>query len=329
MRLKSTILVLTILLLSSCGETPNSDTPEGTTPVSVNDDKIAELNEKINKLNDKVTQLETQKSSEASIETNQKSPSTRTAKEKEDEVTKKVIKSKSDEVTKKTSPKQATTTETPKATTETPKEKGRKAMDSIIATLNNASAIEAFIDKFEKSLKDGKTSTSTLKIYARKNDNMVKLEVLTSSVENSAGAKLRYTSGDRGAKVKIRPGGSLSFVTTDLPKTDSRIVSLNGYSLDDTDFNGMGKRFADPNYEGELIGASKIEGSDVYIIKITHKTQNTLDPNIKYEYIYFEPKTFNLRSWEAYDGKSQEAFFRLTLKTISFPSSIPDSRFDV
>jgi hypothetical protein len=214
---------------------------------------------------------------------------------------------------------------TPKpSTTETPKEKGRKIMNSVIDRINNAGAIEADVDKSEKDLKGGTTNAYTLKFYARKTKE-VKIEVVAGK---NVGTKLMYTSGDNG-KVKVRPAGLLSVVTTDLDKTDDRIANINGYPLDETDFFGMTKRFTNTDYEAEVIGSSKVNGEDVYVLKIINSKGNTLDSRIKFEYIYFEPSTFNIRGWEAYADSETEPYFKLTLKTFKLLDSLADSIFKV
>ena len=220
---------------------------------------------------------------------------------------------------------------TPKAvdSSNSSKTKGRKIMDLIISKINKSTVIEAEVDKYERFLKDGSSSTFNLKLISRKSDSLVKIDVVNASNPSNVGIKLRYTSGDRSGKVKVRPSGALSLVTTELAKSDDRIVSFNGYLLDDTDFFGMAKRFAEPEYEAEVSGISKMEGTEIYILKITNKNQNSLDSQIKYEHIGFDPKTYAIRLWEAFDGKSKDAFYRLQLKTLNFLDSVPDNKFNV
>lgn len=220
-------------------------------------------------------------------------------------------------------------TATPASSSATPKEKGRLILNNIINAINNAGGIIASVDKYEKNLKTGDTSSYSLKFTCRKSDYQTKIEVLNSSNSSSIGVKMKYTSGHRDEKVKIRPSGALSLITTDLPRTDERIASANGFLLDDTDFYGMAKRFADTNYEAELTGITKLNGTDVYLLKITCKTANSIDARIKYENIGFEAKTYNIRTWEAFDGVSQDAFYRLQLSSISYVASIPDSSLDI
>ncbi|MBC7475058.1 MAG: hypothetical protein H7263_12255 [Candidatus Sericytochromatia bacterium] len=208
------------------------------------------------------------------------------------------------------------------------KDKYRKVLDNIISTINSANYMQADVDKFERHLDDGKTSTNKLIMYAKKG-GLVKIESIDSSIAANIGVKLSYNSGDAVGKVKIRPSGALSLITTSLDKTDKRISTYNGYILDEIDMFGMAKRFADPGYVAELAGKTKVGNDDVYILKVTHKTQNTLDPRIKYEYIGFEPKTFYIRLWQAFDDPQKDAFFNMTLNSFKILDNIPDSNFSV
>ncbi len=208
------------------------------------------------------------------------------------------------------------------------KDKYRKVLDNIISTINSANYMQADVDKFERHLDDGKSSTNKLTMYAKKG-GLVKIDSTDSSIAANIGVKLSYNSGDAAGKVKIRPSGALSLITTSLDKTDKRISTYNGYILDEIDMFGMAKRFADPGYVAELAGKTKVGNDDIYILKVTHKTQNTLDPRIKYEYIGFEPKTFYIRLWQAFDDPQKDAFFNMTLNSFKILDSIPDSNFSV
>lgn len=227
-----------------------------------------------------------------------------------------------------TTPQPATTprptaTATPKLSA---KERGQQEMQKLLDKVRSAPFIEASIEKIEKNLKTGKITSNKLKMYT-KQPNLVKIEVSYSS-SGASGAKVLYTSGE-GNKVKIRPGGSLSFLTTELDKTDERVTSNNGYKLDDNDFFGVVRRFSN-GYQAELIGATTLNGKKIHILKITTTGTNSLDPRITHEHIGYDPTTYGIVLWEMYnDVGSKEPFFRLTLPSLSFPASIPDSTFKV
>jgi len=230
-----------------------------------------------------------------------------------------------------TTVKPTTTTTTPKPTaTAVPKlsakEKGQQELQKLLNKVKSAPFIDASVEKVEKYLKTGKVTTNKLKMYT-KQPNQVKIEVSYSS-SGASGAKVLYTSGS-GTKVKIRPGGNLSFITTDLDKTDERVASNNGYPLDDNDFFGVVRRLSS-GYVAELVGTTTLNGSKINILKVSTSGTNSLDSRISFEYIGYDPATYGIMLWEMYsDANGKEPFFRLTLPSLSFPASLSDSIFKV
>lgn len=213
----------------------------------------------------------------------------------------------------------------PAPTATDPLAKGRKILDKIMDTFKTAVGIDAQVQEYEKNLKTGFEVNNLLQIYTNPT-KLVKMDVISGS-DGNTGIKILYTSGDSG-KVKVRPNGVASLITTDLSKDDTRVVHQNGYRLDYTDFHGMISRFSDPNYQAELTGKTDMSGLTVYILKVTHKTQNTLDPRITYENIGFESKDFSVRLWEAYEKSSNKPFIKFYLKSLVF-RNISDSDFKI
>ena len=194
----------------------------------------------------------------------------------------------------------------------------------MLQMLGSKSFVQANVEKTEKSFKDAHVSQVKLVMYT-KSPSLVKIDVISSS-SGAAGAKVIYNSGDKN-KAKVRPGGSLSFVTTELPKTDDRLLSTNGYTFDDIDIFGVVKRWSS-GYTAELIGKSKLaDGTSIYILKVKASGTNALDDRIDYEYIGYEPDTYKMRMWEIYTPGVKDPFFRLNLTKIDYPASIPDSTF--
>ncbi|PIQ23057.1 hypothetical protein COW36_02120 [bacterium (Candidatus Blackallbacteria) CG17_big_fil_post_rev_8_21_14_2_50_48_46] len=205
-------------------------------------------------------------------------------------------------------------------------EKGHSELMKVLDTFHNAGAVQATVEKIEKNLSTGETATNKLKLFTKK-PNVVKIEVIQSS-KGSSGTKLTYTS-DSGTKVKVRPGGALGFVTTDLAKTDDRLISVNKYLLDSTDFFGVYRRLSS-GYKAELIGATTVAGVKIHVLKVTAEGSNSLDPRIAYEHIGYDPKTYAIRMMEIFDKSgSKEPYFRLVLPTIEYLDSLPDSTFKI
>lgn len=227
--------------------------------------------------------------------------------------------------TKPTTTKPTTTkpTTTKPTTPEPSDDQGQGDFEEMLSTLSAAPFTEANVEKVERNLKTGKVTTNKIKMVA-KSPSTVLINVLSSS-SGATGTRVTYTSGT-GSTVKVRPSGALSFVTTDLPKTDDRIISNNGYKLDDNDLFGVVKRFKS-GYTAELVGTTTLSGTKINVLKVVPKNgTNVLDSRITHEHIGYEPGTFKIRLWEMYAADSKDPFFRMTI-ALNLPSSLPDSAF--
>lgn len=216
-----------------------------------------------------------------------------------------------------------TETKTP-TTTDTTTDAASKIMEKLLQGIKGATYIEALVNKKETKLATGEVTENELKLYA-KNTGLTKIEVLYSS-KTSTGTKLLYTHGEQ--KVKVRPAGALSLITTSLDMMDDRLTSSNGWPLNQTDFYGMADRLGSTAYKSEVLGKSNIDNTEVFIIKLTKKEgDNEMDARIKYEQIYYDPKTYMVKLWEAYDGSGSEPFFKINIKEMKFHTSLDDSYF--
>lgn len=203
-------------------------------------------------------------------------------------------------------------------------EKGQAELTKVLNTFIAAGAVQATIDKVEKHLQNGSTVTNKLKLSTRQ-PNTVKIEVLQSS-KSPPGTKILYTSGV-GTKVKVRPQGALSFVVTDLDKNDERLISVNKFPLDDTDFFGATKRLSS-GYKATLLGTATVAGHKVNILKVVPTGTHSLNPQIAYEHIGYDPQTYAIRMMEMYDKSGgKEPFFRIVLPSIEYLDALPESTF--
>jgi hypothetical protein len=234
-----------------------------------------------------------------------------------------------------TKPANTATIETKPATTPAPAvttpvstaSKGRQALDKVMEKISTAAAFQADIDKYERNLKDGSAIQQGITIYGRK-PGSVKLEITSHSTKpNNVGAKVTYVIGT--GKATVRPGGALSFITKEMDQTDSNITSPNEYTPEQVDFFSMTKRLSSQDYKAELSGKTTMNGADVYLITITKSGTNDFDARVTKETIGFDPKTFDVKLWEAYTDASPEAFFRVNIKSFKALSTLPDSTFKV
>lgn len=195
-------------------------------------------------------------------------------------------------------------------------------LKEISSRILNAPAIEAIAHQNERGLTSGKKTENHLRFY--KMGNQVKIEVMATSPRN-AGTKLLYNVGSK--RVKVRPGGALSFITTELDQKDDQIASVNNYALYQTDFIGMAQRLAEPIYSAQLIGKTTVDGQETYVAKITSSAPNTLDSRIQYEHMAYDPKTYTIRYWEAFEANSTEPYLRYLLKSFELKQDIPANIF--
>ncbi|PKL76751.1 MAG: hypothetical protein CVV27_08675 [Candidatus Melainabacteria bacterium HGW-Melainabacteria-1] len=201
---------------------------------------------------------------------------------------------------------------------------GNEELKKALDLLASKPFIQATVEKTEKHLSEGRVTTGKLVMYT-KLPNIVKIDAVYSSTGGS-GAKVLYTSSDGTPKVKVRPGGALGFVTTELAKTDDRIDSTNNYPPDQLDFFGMVKRLSS-GYKAELIGKTQFNGTSLNILKLTATGANSLDDRINYEYIGYEPDSYKIRLWETFTADSKDPYMRVAITKLDFPASIPDSSF--
>lgn len=227
--------------------------------------------------------------------------------------------------TKKPTTTTPTTTTTPKV--EDAATKGRQILDKVMEKISKAPAFKSDLDKYEKNLKDGSSIQQGITIYGRK-PGSIKLEITSHSTKpNNVGAKVTYVVGT--GKATVRPGGALSFIKKEMDQTDSNITSPNEYTPEQVDFFSMVKRLSSQDYKAEISGKTTINGSEVYLLKVTKNGTNDFDSRITKETIGFDPKTFDVKLWEAYTDASPDAYFRITIKSFQVLQTLPDSTFTV
>lgn len=228
-------------------------------------------------------------------------------------------------------PKPTTSTvSTPKPTstpsTDTPAEKGRKALDKTLAYLVSGNAFQSVIQKYEKNLSTGKEQNQKIKAFGKK-PNKVFFEVLEHSNSSTVGAKVSFVRGS--GKAMVRPGGALKFITKELNITDSNITTPNSYSPEQVDFFGLNERLSKSSYKAEITGKTTLNGKDVYLLKVSSTTTNELDSKISYEIIGFDPSSFQPLLWEAYTDASPNAYMRTVIESFSVLNDLSDSSFNV
>lgn len=310
----SSVALLLIFLLIACGEKQpppplsSLNLSDSNTPLS--DNLIPEIIKELKAINAQLKELE----SNTSFEVNDTSEQIENSFDNPSDTVKKPAKSSIPPEKKSTSPIKKPSN----------KARGQQELSKLINKLKSVPFVSLKATKIETHLTKGDTSTNIIKMW-QKQPNLVKIDIIEST-SGSTGVKALYNSGV-GDKIKVRPAGALSFITTDLKKTDDRVTSKNDYLADDIDLVGVVRRFSS-GYDAELVGKSKVSGQSVLIIKLTAKGTNTMDPKIVYEHIGFEPGSYKIRLWEMFDKpETKKPYFRMIISEIDYPSSLPDSAF--
>ncbi|MBC7543683.1 MAG: hypothetical protein H7338_13230 [Candidatus Sericytochromatia bacterium] len=196
----------------------------------------------------------------------------------------------------------------------------------VIAQMADAPAYDAMVIKEETGKKDGKPYNNKIHILGVKNGR-VKLDVLQHYKPANVGVKLGWVVGAN--TVTVRPAGALSFLTKDFPATDTQIVSPNGYAPTNVELYAIAKRLADPSYTFELIGKTTVGGAEVHILKVTCSGTNSLDPDIQFEHLGFDPITNQVKLWEFFGADAEKPIHRVTIEAFQTKDSIPDSQLKV
>lgn len=318
---------LSLALVTGCGDGSDNIPPPPTTPdvstgtasdalasldkADTSTDKLDEIIKTLNDLKAKIDALESGGGNVVSTGDTEK-PSTAGTKPSS---------------TKPTTTSSAKPTTGSSAAPTTPaKEDASEALGKLMQYVSKAPAIEAIVVQSEKQLGGPKQTTNKLQMYARQ-PGVVYIKVLASS-KNPAGTQLLYESKP-GAQVSVRPGtGIASHLTVKLDQADDRISSNNNFLMHQTDFFGMARRLSPSTYKAEIVGT--IEGGKFTVLKVTAKGTNTLTPKITHEHVAYDPKTLNIRYWQAFSAENPTVpFVQYQLESFVVKPSLPETYFKI
>lgn len=198
----------------------------------------------------------------------------------------------------------------------------------VLAQLSDAPGYDAIVLKQERPKAGGDyIYNNKLRILGKKGGR-VKLDVQQHYKPANVGVKLGWQLNT--GTVTVRPAGALSFLTKDFPATDKQIISPNGFRPDYSELYNIADRMKGATYSFELIGKTTVNGAEVYMLKATSSAPNTIDPDIQFEYLGFDPNTYEIKLWEFYGGADLSTpIHRVTLETFKIRDDISDAELKV
>lgn len=172
---------------------------------------------------------------------------------------------------------------------------------------------QAVISTYSKGyLKNGKKQNSLIeskisgKVTMRK-PNTVLFKVLESDDPMARGSTLLYTGGKT---VKVKASGLFGFMSFNFNADDPMFTNSRGHKFT---FDGL-KEIRNPNAKVEVIGESKINNRDMYLLKVISPVK--ADPEITHEIYKVDKETFVVHSIRMYVNKDMVSEYSLKeLKT--------------
>jgi hypothetical protein len=175
--------------------------------------------------------------------------------------------------------------------------------------------------------KVGGTTTTTKSLTRFQSPGAYRIEVLDSSNSAKIGNRAVFTYGDKQAKVKA--GGVLGIITLTLPMSDSKLLSANGWQLNQFVVKGLLDRLAGGGYKATLTGKTTVSGTDLQVVKVTSE-QNSLDADIAYELIGYDSE-MRVRLWAVYGkpslGLAKDLMYQMVTEKIEDNISLPADTF--
>ncbi len=311
-RVANSYLLFFSLIIIGCGgaEVPNS--PIQQTATSQSKEEIV----KIQEILDNLTEIKTK------LEKLEKTGSTTTKKTEPKKTEPAVVKTTTDTKTGSTT---STTkpAETPPASTSGVSQ-GRKLLDKVVSTFKAANGIDMVYDKYEKNPTSGKVRDTGTHLWAKNPDTILIELTRNPDDKGKEGTKIKYNVNE--TKAKVRSTGIASLATLTLELTDERLVSPNGYLLNQADILSLIKRVESSSYTADLTGKTTLNGTEIFILKVKAKSSNSMDSKIDYENIGFNSKDFTIRLWEVFTKGDEKPFIKVSVNKIDYLDTITESQ---
>ncbi|MNS39354.1 hypothetical protein D3C72_716320 [compost metagenome] len=162
----------------------------------------------------------------------------------------------------------------------------------------------ATVQTWEKGA--GKTESGTLKI-AFKKPSVMRLEIQKSTNSQAQGVKLRWEGG---SEFKIKPTWMPFAVGVGI--TDKRVISLNGWTIKETDVTCILNVLLDPATQVKFIGPQTFDGLNLVAVE----ARSPKSPKgVTHEVVGIDPQSGLPKARMLYKG--QELVYKLTVKSMA------------
>ncbi|MFN3428342.1 MAG: hypothetical protein ACK46X_00150 [Candidatus Sericytochromatia bacterium] len=162
----------------------------------------------------------------------------------------------------------------------------------------------ATVQTWEKGA--GKTEAGTLKI-AFKKPSVMRLEIQKSTNTQAQGVKLRWEGG---SEFKIKPTWMPFAVGVGI--TDKRVISLNGWTIKETDVTCILNVLLDPATQVKFLGPQTMEGLSLVAVEVRSPKS---PKGVTHEVVGIDPQSGLPKARMLYKG--QELVYKLSVKTMA------------
>ncbi|MFN8674025.1 MAG: hypothetical protein U0457_18340 [Candidatus Sericytochromatia bacterium] len=130
---------------------------------------------------------------------------------------------------------------------------------------------------------------------------------------------------DGGENVKIKVPGILGLFTFTFPIDKPELTGYRGYSLKDVDIVSLETRMDNPNAKVKIIGTSKMENADVYVLEV-HDIKY-MDDKITKELFYIRKSDYMIAANEMYEN--EDMVFQNKYEKAEYNPPVSDSDFKI
>jgi hypothetical protein len=176
---------------------------------------------------------------------------------------------------------------------------------------------------FQKQyIPDAKSATSVMEIVFQRPRKMRARIKEAPASPTLLDTRLLYEGGEN---VKIKVPGVLGLFTFTFPVDKPELTGYRGYSIKDLDIVSLEARLDSPQAKVKLLGTSKVDGYDTYVIEVKNITY--MDEKITNEIFNVKKSDYSLLSHEMFEN--DEMVFSNKYESFVYDAPTSDSDFKI